>query len=106
MEKEGSLLYKMLDDMLALANCSVCLIALSSGMYERESTAKHGTARHNAAQHGTARQSMTPHGTARRCVARHRTAGHDTARHRTVLCSGRYLRQHEKKIEPAPAESD
>ena len=49
--------------MLALAN-SVCrlLIVLSSGMYKRESTAKHGTARHSRAQHGTARR------------ARHRTA--------------------------------
>ena len=49
--------------MLALAN-SVRLLALSSGMYERESTAKRGTARHSTAQHGTARQGTTPHGTA------------------------------------------
>ena len=34
--------------MLALAN-SVCLLALSSGMYERENSAKHGTARHRTA---------------------------------------------------------
>ena len=40
-ENEGStLLYKMLEDMLALAN-SVCLLALSSGMYERKTTAQH-----------------------------------------------------------------
>ena len=66
MEKEGSttLLYEKLENVLALAN-SVCLLALSSGMYERESTAKHDTARHCTAQHGT--------------------AGYDTARHRTAL---------------------
>ena len=51
--------------MLALAN-SVCLRAWSSGMYERESTAKHGTARHSRTQHGTARRA--------RHRARHRTA--------------------------------
>ena len=34
--------------MRALAN-SVCLLALSSGMYERESTANYGTARHRTA---------------------------------------------------------
>ena len=55
MEKEGSttMLYKMFDDMLALANF-VCLLALSPGMYERESTAKHGTTRHGRARQGTA----------------------------------------------------
>ena len=40
--------------MLALAN-SVCLLVLSSGMYEGGSTATHGIARHNRAPHGTAR---------------------------------------------------
>ena len=59
----------MLEDMLALAN-SVSLLALSSGMFERESAAQHGTARHSTAQHGT---------------VPHRTAGHDTARHHTAL---------------------
>ena len=50
MEKEGStLLCDMLEDMLALAN-SVCLLALSSGMYEREIAARHGTARRCSAQ--------------------------------------------------------
>ena len=69
MENEGStLLYKMLEDMLTLAN-SVCLLVLSSGMYERQSTAKYATARHSTAQHGTARQGTTPHGTAWRCAA-------------------------------------
>ena len=58
--------------MLALAN-SVCLLALSSGIYERESTAKHGTA-----HHGTAWHSSAHHGT-----ARHRTARYGTARHHT-----------------------
>ena len=53
----------MLEDMLALAN-SVNLLELSSGVYERESTAKHGTAWHSAAHHGTARQGTTLHGTA------------------------------------------
>ena len=48
--------------MLALAN-TVCLLALSSGMHEREHSAKHGTARHSTAPR----------------------AGHDTARHRTAL---------------------
>ena len=48
--------------MLALAN-SVRLLALSSGMHEREHSAKHGTARHRTAPH----------------------AAHDTARHRTAL---------------------
>ena len=48
--------------MLALAN-SVCMLALPSGMYERGSSAKHGTARYSTAQH----------------------AGHDIARHRTAL---------------------
>ena len=52
--------------MLALAN-AVCLLALSSGMYEKESTAKHGTAWHSTAEHGTARR------------ARHRTAPHGAA---------------------------
>ena len=55
MENKGSaLLYNILDNMLALAN-SVCLLALLFGMYERESTAKHGTAWHSTARHGTAR---------------------------------------------------
>ena len=58
--------------MLAMAN-SVCLLALSSGIYERESTAKHGTA-----HHGTAWHSSAHHGT-----ARHRTAQYGTARHHT-----------------------
>ena len=50
MEKEGStLLCDMLEDMLALAN-SVCLLAWSSGMYEREIAARHGTARRCSAQ--------------------------------------------------------
>ena len=49
--------------MLALAD-SVCLPAMSSGVYERESTAKHGTARHSTAPH----------------------AGHDTTRYCTALC--------------------
>ena len=53
----------MLEDMLALGN-SVCLLSLSSGMYERESTAKHGTARHSTAQYGTVWQGTTPHYTA------------------------------------------
>ena len=48
--------------MLALAN-SVCLQALSSGMYERVSTAKHGTVRRSTAPH----------------------AGHDTGRHSMAL---------------------
>ena len=60
--------HKMLEKMLALA-ISVCLLALSSGMYEREITAKHGTARHSVAQHGIARQGAAPHGTGRRCIA-------------------------------------
>ena len=47
---------------LALAN-SACLQAMSSGMHEKESTAKHGTTRHSTAPH----------------------AGHDTARHSTAL---------------------
>ena len=69
MDNEGStLLYKMLEDTLALAN-SVFLLALLSSVYGRESTAKHGTERHSNA-HSTA-----PHG----------RAGHDTARHRTAL---------------------
>ena len=53
----------MLEDLLALAN-SVCLIALSSGIYQRESTAEHSTERHITAQHRTARQGTTPQGTA------------------------------------------
>ena len=57
------------EDMLALVT-SVCLLALPSAMYERDSTANHGTARHSMAQHRTAPQHA---------------AGHDTARHRTVL---------------------
>ena len=48
--------------MIALAN-SVCLLALSSDMHEREHSAKHGTARHSTAPH----------------------AGNDTTRHRTTL---------------------
>ena len=64
------MLYKMLEDMLALANsASLLLITLSSGMYEKQRTAKHGTARHSTAQHRTARQGTTPHGTTRLCVA-------------------------------------
>ena len=57
---KAQLLYKMLEDMLALPNSSSSL-ASSFGMYGRESTAKHGTARHSTAQHGTARQGTTPH---------------------------------------------
>ena len=62
MENEGSaLLYKMLEVMLALANSVlVCLLALSSCMYGRESTAKHGTARHRTAGHDTARRCAAP----------------------------------------------
>ena len=54
--------------MLALAN-SVCLllIALSSGMYEKQSTAKHGTARHSTAPH--AEHDTARHLTARPCCA-------------------------------------
>ena len=53
MENEGStLLYKMLEDMLPLAN-AVCLLALSSGMHKRESTAKHSTAGYDTARHLT-----------------------------------------------------
>ena len=65
METEDSMLqlYKCSRTyMLALAN-SVCLLALSSGMHEREHYAKPGTTR----------QSTAPH------------ARHDTARHRTAL---------------------
>ena len=51
--------------MLALAN-SLCLLELSSGVCERQSTANLGTARHSRVQHGT-------------------HAGYDTARHRTAL---------------------
>ena len=61
-QNEGStLLYKMLEDMLALAN-SICLllIALWSGVYARESTAKHCTARHRTAPHATARCCAAP----------------------------------------------
>ena len=58
------MLYKMLQDTLALANF-VCLLALS-GMYER----KRRQAPHSTAQHRTA-----PH-----CTALHRTARHGTAR--------------------------
>ena len=58
--------------MLNLTNY-VWLQALSSGMYERESTAKHGTARHSTARHGTARHSTAAY------------AGHDITRHRTAL---------------------
>ena len=47
--------------MLDLAN-SARLLALSSGMHERENSAKHGTARHRT-------KGTTPHGTARRCAA-------------------------------------
>ena len=65
----STLLHKMLEDMLALAN-SVRLLALSSGTYERECTAKHGTTGHSKAQQGT---------------AQHRTAKHNTAQHRTAL---------------------
>ena len=57
---------KMLEDVLALAN-SACLLALSSGMYERASTAKHGTARLSTAPHGRARHRTAP-------TARHSTA--------------------------------
>ena len=65
--KASTLLYKILEDMLAGSRqlCMLAIIALSSGTYERESTAKHGTARHSATQHGTAQQGATPHGTAR-----------------------------------------
>ena len=62
----------MLDDMLALAN-SVYVLVLS-GMYERESTANHGTARHITAQHGTARHIAAQHGTARQGTTPHGTA--------------------------------
>ena len=72
----------------ALAN-PVCLLALSSGMYEekaQQSTAQHGTVRHRTAPHG--RRHLTAGGTARQAAPHgrwHRTAGHDTAQHRTAL---------------------
>ena len=50
------MLHTVLENMLALAN-SVCLLALSSGMYERErveNKAQHGTASHCTAGHGIA----------------------------------------------------
>ena len=71
MENEGStLLYKMLGDMLALAN-PVCLllIALSSVCTKekvKQSMAQHGTARHSTAGHGRARHRTAPHGAAPR----------------------------------------
>ena len=69
MENEGStLLYKVLEDMLSLAK-SVCLLELSSGIFERESTAKHGTARHRTAPHGRGRYRMAGHDTAQRNAA-------------------------------------
>ena len=64
MGNEGStLLQKKLEHMLALAN-SVCLMALSPGMSEREITATHSTARHSTVTHGRAR-----HRTAQRYAA-------------------------------------
>ena len=57
--------------MLALAN-SVCLLALSSELHEREK------AQQSAAQHGT---------------ARHSTAGHDTARHLLLVQQSYVYRQ-------------
>ena len=59
------LLYKMLEDIHAGSRqLSACMLALSSGMYERalQSTAQHGTGRHRT-------QGTTPH-----CTARRRTA--------------------------------
>ena len=55
----------MVDDLHAGSGqlCMLAIIALSSGMHEREHSAKHGAARHSTAPH----------------------AGHDTARHRTAL---------------------
>ena len=47
--------------MLALAN-SVCLLALSSGTFERE----HRRARHSTVRHGRARHRTVPHGAALR----------------------------------------
>ena len=63
MEKEGSLLYKMLDDMLALANSVSCLLALSAGMYEEEKVRQTFKARHSTAPYSRAR-----HRTALRCA--------------------------------------
>ena len=61
----STLLYKMLEDMLALANCLLASVVV---WYVRKR--KHSKARHSTAQHGT---------------VPHRTAGHDIARHRTAL---------------------
>ena len=66
-EKAASItmLYKMLDDMLPLAN-SVCLLLYRCRLVRTKEKAQQNTPQHATAQHRTARQGTAPHCTVRR----------------------------------------
>ena len=59
------MLYKMLEDMMALELCPLARVFV---WYVRKR--KHSKARHRTAQHGTVRHSMAGHDTALHCTAR------------------------------------